>query len=80
MPFTRQKGMIIMGFFPLNAKKGKSAGRYAKGRCLITITDGSESDKAENKIFLSCTSWRNGIALLDQAMIRLDETASGLET
>lgn len=76
MPYIRQKGITIMEYSALNAKKGQNVEKFAKTQCVITIRDG----KGRGKIYLSCDSWKTGTALLEQAMIQLDSIGTGLRT
>lgn len=65
-----------MESYQSNVPKEKIAEGSAKKQYVITIKDGS----GLNKMYLTCDSWQNGIALLDQAMIQLDSIGFGLPT
>lgn len=68
-----QKGMTTMEYYPSNVPKGKDVDGSVRTQCVITIRGGS----SRNRLLLLCDSYREGIALLEQAMIQLDSIEIG---
>lgn len=62
-----------MEYYPSNVPKGKDVDGSVRTQCVITIRGGS----SRNRLLLLCDSYREGIALLEQAMIQLDSIEIG---
>lgn len=65
-----------MGYYQLIAEILKNVGISVPERSKITITAG----KGQNRIYLTCTSCKEGIALLEQVTTQMALMQHGVET